>query len=110
MKITFKNLQNFFGDRNMILRKRDVKKWGIDEEYIYFVPANKCEDSPFSTTLHHCYVPIDDLDAPCKCTLEPTIMWFSRSCLYGEMQNEVLLKDSPYKGKLVSVNTSITLE
>jgi len=43
--INFKDIQNFFGDRGYTINKGDFIKWGINDEYIYWIPNNKkCDE------------------------------------------------------------------
>ena len=81
-KMTLKQLADFFGDRGKEFKRRYVKKIGNDENYIYWIPNNKYK-SFFETTEYHW-------------EKEETVMWVYRKSMYLEVEDEVLLKDSPY--------------
>lgn len=40
-EITFKDIQNFFGDRGIIIKAGHLLRWGIDNKYVYWIPNNK---------------------------------------------------------------------
>ena len=80
-KLTFKDIKNYFGDRDIVLKRHYIKKYGNDDKYIYWIPNNNY-DTYFSTDLHR-----NDIE---------TVLWVSINDMYAEIQDEVLLKDSPY--------------
>lgn len=80
-QITFKDIQNFFGDRGIILKKDDFLKWGINDDYIYWIPNNK-----------YCH---DYLEA--ELGNEKSVLWASRKNIYIEIEDEVWLKDAPFE-------------
>ena len=41
MKLTFKQIQDWFGDRGFEVKEGDFLNWGNDDKYIYWIPNNK---------------------------------------------------------------------
>ena len=81
-KFTFKDLVNFFGNRGIILRRKYIKKWGNDDTFVYWIPNKDYENNFFATTLY---------------TTEDSVMWCIWKTLIPEVEDEVLLENSPYK-------------
>lgn len=85
--LTIKDLENFFGDRGIDFRRRYVLSYGNDDKNIYWIP-NPEYDTYFSGEF-------DNVILPHK----KTVLWVSRTCIYGEIEDEVPLEKSPYKFK-----------
>jgi hypothetical protein len=72
-KLTFKQIQDFFGNRGIVILRGHFKKWGNCSNYIYWIPNNnRCSSELMSegegdmvlwTSLRSSYVEIED-EAP----------------------------------------------
>lgn len=80
-KITFKDIQNFFGDRGIILAEGDFIKWGINDKYVYWIPNNKYCDDYLEAELGE----------------GKSVLWVSRDNIHLEIEDEVWLKDAPFE-------------
>lgn len=77
----FKDIQNFFGDRGIIVNQGDFIKWANDDRYIYWIPNNKkCDESLQSTN-------------------EKSVLWTSLKNMYVEIEDEILLKNIQFELK-----------
>ena len=83
--MTFEQIQNWFGDRGMLVLPKCFKAYGNNDKYIYWIPNSK-EMEIMGVDLGHCY-PED----------EGKVLWVSRNCEYGEIQDAQFEKDVPFK-------------
>ncbi len=91
-KLTFKDIVNFFGDRGVILKRNFIKKYGNDEKYIYIIPNRAFDFSDYDCDEGQMF------ETTLQTTIkEDTVMWFAIHSLYIEIEDEVLLENSPYK-------------
>jgi len=82
-KLTIKDLENFFGARDIYFNVKFVKKYGNDDKNIYWIPNNEFDNTFFAS------------EHPGN--KQETVMWVSRMDMCPEIQDEVALDKSPFK-------------
>jgi len=100
-KLTFKNIQDFFGDRGIGLKRHYLKKYWNDDENIYWIANNKYE-TDFSPDDEAICVYTDGKLKRCENTVfvsavSLTNMYAETKCdelLYAELNGEIVENNS----------------
>lgn len=85
MKLTFEQIQNYFGNRGIFVIPSCFKAYGNNDKYIYWIPNTK-EMDELEARLGHDY-PED----------EGKVLWVSRRCMYGEIEDTQFEENVPFK-------------
>ena len=83
-KLTYKDLQNWFGERGIELNKGDLKKWGNTNEFIYWIP----NDKKCNPNLAHDY---------CQKKYGTTVIWCALKSICFEVESEDYEDETPFK-------------
>lgn len=86
LKLKFKDLQNWFGDRGVELDRGDMAKWGNDDKYIWWVPKRNGLNSFFSSEYG---------------VAGKTVLWVPIWSLGAEVENEALIEEVIKDGRFV---------